>query len=82
MGTGLLRERGILQLRYATALIQKREIPAAAAMIGEAAQIVIGHSSARLANSIRQARTRLQPWEDNRHVHDLDERLRTLSIIA
>ncbi|WP_440097869.1 hypothetical protein [Streptosporangium sp. H16] len=51
-------------------------------MIGETAQIVIGHSSARLADSIRQARARLHPWEDNRHVRDLDERLRALSITA
>ncbi|MFF5208207.1 hypothetical protein [Streptosporangium sp. NPDC000396] len=81
MSLTLLRERGILQLQYAAALIQKREIPEAAAMIGEATQIVAGHSSARLAHSVRQARTRLQPWEDNKHVRALDERLRALAII-
>ncbi len=74
------RERGILQLRYATALIQKREISAAAEMIAEAVQSTAGHSSARLAQYVRQARAGLQPWADNRSVRDLDERLRTLSI--
>ncbi|GAA2880133.1 hypothetical protein GCM10010517_42640 [Streptosporangium fragile] len=77
---GWNRERGILHLEYATALIQKREIPAAAAMVGEAAQVTTRHSSARLVHSVRQARARLQPWADNRHVRDLDERLRALSI--
>ncbi|MBG0817428.1 hypothetical protein [Planomonospora sp. ID82291] len=81
MDSGLLRERGILQLRYATALVQKREIPEAAAMIGKAAQIVTAHSSTRLAHAVRQTRAELQPWAENRRVRDLDEHLRALSII-
>ncbi|MER5422097.1 hypothetical protein [Streptosporangium roseum] len=82
MSPDSVRERGILQLEYANALIQKREIPEAAAMIGEAVQIVEGHSSARLTHSVRQARTRLQPWQDSKHVRDLDEQLRALSIVG
>ncbi|MER5318937.1 hypothetical protein [Streptosporangium roseum] len=82
MGPGSVRERGILQLEYANALIQKREIPEAAAMIGEAVPIVAGHSSARLTHSVRQARARLQPWQDSKHVQGLDERLRALSIVG
>ncbi|MEU0516321.1 hypothetical protein [Streptosporangium sp. NPDC006007] len=74
------RERGLLHLEYATALIQKREIPTAAAMIGEAARETTGHSSARLTQAIRHTRSRLQPWQDNKHIRDLDEQLRTLSI--
>ncbi|SNS11405.1 hypothetical protein SAMN05216276_1004134 [Streptosporangium subroseum] len=81
MDPGWNRERGILQLEYATTLIKKREIPAAAAMIGETAQIVTSHSSTRLANSVRQARRRLRPWEDNKYVRDLDQRLREFSIV-
>ncbi|OUC96193.1 hypothetical protein [Streptosporangium minutum] len=81
MGSDSVRERGILQLEYAAALVQKREITEAAVMIGEATQIVVGHSSARLAHSVRQARARLQPWEDNKHVRALDERLRALAIV-
>ncbi|WP_329424574.1 hypothetical protein OG339_29650 [Streptosporangium sp. NBC_01495] len=79
---GWNRERGILYLEYATALIQKREIPEASAMIGAAAQISVRHSSVRLLHSIRQARVRLAPWEDNKHVQDLDERLRSLAILV
>ncbi|MEV4377622.1 hypothetical protein [Streptosporangium sp. NPDC049644] len=74
------RERGIIQLEYAAALIQKREIPEAAAMIGAAVQISVKHSSVRLLHSIQQTRARLAPWEDNKHVRDLDEQLRSLSI--
>ncbi|MEU9830788.1 hypothetical protein AB0D67_04515 [Streptosporangium sp. NPDC048047] len=80
MGPDSVRERGILQLEYALALIDHREIPEAAAMIGEATGIVAGHSSTRLAHSVRQARNQLQPWQDNRHVRDLDEKLRALTI--
>ena len=42
MSLTLLRERGILQLQYAAALIQKREIPEAAAMIGESRTPKVG----------------------------------------
>ncbi|MGS2640494.1 hypothetical protein [Streptosporangium sp. LJ11] len=80
--SGWNRERGILTLEYATALIQKREIPAAVAMIGEAAQITARHSSARLVHSVRRTRVELQPWEGNKHVRDLDERLRSLSVVV
>ncbi|GAA2847075.1 hypothetical protein GCM10010517_03960 [Streptosporangium fragile] len=82
MAPGLTRERGILQLECATALIQKREIPEAAAMIREAARIAVGHSSTRLIRSVRQTRARLRPWEDNKHVRDLDEQLRTLPVVS
>ncbi|GAA3116643.1 hypothetical protein [Streptosporangium carneum] len=80
MDSNFVRERGLLQAECATALVQKREIVAAAEMIGEAAQVTATHSSARLVQSVRQARARLDPWADNRHVRDLDERLRTLSV--
>ncbi|GGL06703.1 hypothetical protein Sme01_66970 [Sphaerisporangium melleum] len=74
--------RGEALLYYARALTQKREIPTAVDKIRGAAQITIGHSSGRLAESVRQARARLQPWADNKHVRLLDEELRSLGIIA
>jgi hypothetical protein len=80
MRSGFVLGKSMLQLECATALIKKREIPAAAVMIDKAAQFVVGHSSARLVHSVRQIRARLQPWEGNKHVRDLDERLRLLSI--
>lgn len=79
MGLDSVRERGILQLEYALALIDHREISEAAAVIGEATGIVTGHSSTRLAHSVRQARAQLQPWQDNRYVRDLDKKLHTLT---
>ncbi|MEU3165070.1 hypothetical protein [Streptosporangium sp. NPDC006930] len=82
MGADSVRERGILQLEYATALIQKREIPEAVAVIGQATNIITTHSSERLAKSVRQVRARLQPWAESRHVRDLDERLRSLAIVS
>ncbi|MFB9674254.1 hypothetical protein [Streptosporangium vulgare] len=78
--SGFVLGKSMLQLECATALIEKREIPAATFMIDKAAQFVVGHSSARLVHSVRQTRARLQPWEGNKHVRDLDERLRSLSI--
>ncbi|MFF0246225.1 hypothetical protein [Streptosporangium sandarakinum] len=81
MGPDSVRERGILQLEYALALIDHREIPEAAAMIGEATGIVTGHSSTRLAHSVRQARAHLQPWQENKYVRALDEKLRSISIV-
>ncbi|GAA3797541.1 hypothetical protein GCM10022226_16100 [Sphaerisporangium flaviroseum] len=74
--------RGRTLLNSAEALIQKREIAAAAARIHMAAEITVGHSSARLAHSIRQAGSRLQPWADNKHVRALDDQLRSLSTLS
>ncbi|MBB5630484.1 hypothetical protein [Sphaerisporangium krabiense] len=72
--------RGRTLLEYAEALIQKREIPAAADKIREAAQITVGHSSGRLTDSIRETRAHLHPWSGNKHIRTLDEQLRSLGI--
>ncbi|MER5423730.1 hypothetical protein [Streptosporangium roseum] len=82
MGSISVRVRSILRLEYASVLVQKREIPAAAAMIDKVAQTTTAHTSVRLVDSVRQARARLQPWADNRHVRDLDERLHALSVVG
>jgi hypothetical protein len=74
--------RGQTLVRYAEALTQKREIPAAAGKIREAARISSTHSSGRLPDSIRQARARLQPWTGNKHVRELDEELISLGIVT
>ncbi|MFC4535566.1 hypothetical protein [Sphaerisporangium dianthi] len=73
--------RGETLLLYAGALTQKREIPAAIDKIRQAARITVSHSSGRLADTIRQTRTRLQPWATNKHVRILDEELASLGII-
>lgn len=71
---------GVTLLQYAGALVLKREIPAATEKIRQAAQITIGHSSGRLADTVRQTRVRLQPWATNKHVRTLDEELVSLGI--
>jgi hypothetical protein len=67
-------------IHYAEALIQKREIPEAAAKLTEAATVMAVHSSARLVHSLRTARRRLQPWATYAHVRSLDERLVSLGL--
>ncbi|MFC4586809.1 hypothetical protein [Sphaerisporangium corydalis] len=74
--------RGETFVYYADALIRKREIPAAADTLREAARLTTQHSSNRLADSVRQARARLQPWADNKHVRTLDDELHTLAITS
>ncbi|WP_326641879.1 hypothetical protein OG884_03030 [Streptosporangium sp. NBC_01755] len=69
-------------LYYAEALTRKREIPAAVDKIRGAAHLAGSHSSGQLTDSVRQARTRLQPWAGNKHVRHLDEELRSLSIVS
>ncbi|MEU8037199.1 hypothetical protein [Streptosporangium sp. NPDC049078] len=82
MGSDSSLVKSILRLECATALVKKQEIPAAVEMIDKAAQTVVAHSSARLVHSVRQTRAQLHPWEGNRHIRDLDERLRLLSILV
>jgi tetratricopeptide (TPR) repeat protein len=74
--------RGQTLLQYADTLIRKREVPAAAEKIRDAARLTNAHSSARLVDSVRQARARLQPWAGNKHVRTLDEELQSLGIAA
>ncbi|MET8145986.1 hypothetical protein ABZU32_37255 [Sphaerisporangium sp. NPDC005288] len=74
--------RGETLLIYADALTQKREIPAATDKIRQAARITVRHSSGRLADTIRQTRTRLEPWATNKHVRTLDEELASLGITS
>ncbi|GII79043.1 hypothetical protein Sru01_40250 [Sphaerisporangium rufum] len=74
--------RGHALLHYAEALTRKREVPGAVDKIRGAAQITTRHSSGRLADSVRQARARLQPWAGNKHVRTLDDELRALGIIT
>ncbi|MEV6982247.1 hypothetical protein AB0M95_13435 [Sphaerisporangium sp. NPDC051017] len=72
--------RGHALIHYAEALTRKREVPGAVDKIRGAAQVTARHSSGRLADSVRQARARLQPWAGNKHVRALDEELRSLGI--
>ncbi|MFC6086079.1 hypothetical protein [Sphaerisporangium aureirubrum] len=74
--------RGQTLVRYAEALTQKREIPAAADKLRQAAYVSSAYSSGRLPYEIRQARVHLQPWAGNKHVRDLDEELKSLGVVT
>jgi hypothetical protein len=76
------RRRGMMLARYAHALAQAKEIPEAAAKLTEAAHITRQHSSARLADEINQARTRLEPWAGTTYVRQLDETLRSCGLTS
>jgi beta-lactamase superfamily II metal-dependent hydrolase len=46
-----------------------------ARLLGDAGDIAVGHSSARLIERLEQARAGLQPWQHTAAVRALDERL-------
>ncbi|GII80511.1 hypothetical protein Sru01_54930 [Sphaerisporangium rufum] len=79
-GSGYSRTRAFALIQYATALVQKKEIPQAAAVLTEAAQISASHSSARLLHSLRISRGHLQPWAGYTYVNTLDRKLAALGI--
>jgi hypothetical protein len=79
---GFTRLHGFALARYAHALTLAKEIPEATARLTEAADITKQHSSARLADEIKQARTRLEPWASTTYVRRLDETLRSCGLIA
>ncbi|GAA1255353.1 hypothetical protein GCM10009677_01500 [Sphaerisporangium rubeum] len=72
--------KGQTYVRYAQALTRKRDIPAAADKLRQAAHVGRAYNSGCLSRLIRQARTHLQPWERNKHIRDLDEELRVLGV--
>lgn len=74
------REQAFGLIHHGNALIQKREIPEAAAKLSEAASIMAVHSSARLIHSLRAARRQLQPWSTYTYVRYLDEQLRGIGL--
>lgn len=72
--------KGQTYVRYAQALTRKRDIPAAAVKLRQAAHVGRAYDSGCLSRLIRQARTHLQPWAGNKHIRDLDEELRVLGV--
>ncbi|MGH3940936.1 MAG: hypothetical protein ACRDTG_20320 [Pseudonocardiaceae bacterium] len=51
------------------------EIDEAARLLGDAGELAVGNSSARLTERLKQARAELQPWEHTAAVRTLDDRL-------
>jgi hypothetical protein len=57
------------------AYVQCNEIDEAARLLGDAGDIAVGNSSARLIERLVQARAGLQPWHHTVAVRTLDDRL-------
>ncbi|MBV9011810.1 MAG: hypothetical protein JO272_07120 [Pseudonocardiales bacterium] len=60
---------------FAEAYVQCDEIDEAARLLGDAGDIAVGNSSARLIERLVQVRAGLQPWHQTAAVRTLDERL-------
>ncbi|GGK77364.1 hypothetical protein Sme01_43150 [Sphaerisporangium melleum] len=80
VGSAYTRTRAFVTLELASALVQKREIAAAAEKIANAAELTARHTSLRLVDAIQKTRQRLTPWAGNAFVRDLDEKLRPLGV--
>lgn len=57
------------------AQLASRDVDATAESLGDAAALAVHNHSARLVSHIHHLRTELEPWNDTRAVHQLDERL-------
>ncbi|MGH3947522.1 MAG: helix-turn-helix domain-containing protein [Pseudonocardiaceae bacterium] len=79
--TSFVRNRAFSTLYLARAYIQEKKIDNAAALIGEAADLTMRNRSARLVDTVRSARSDVQPWVGTRTVAALDERLASYGLI-
>ncbi|MGH3915567.1 MAG: hypothetical protein ACRDTC_19495 [Pseudonocardiaceae bacterium] len=74
------RDTAFITVGLSMAYVQCEEIDETARLLGDAAEIAAGNSSARLTERLRQARAQLQPWQDTNAVHQLDDRLATYAL--
>lgn len=57
------------------------EIDEAARLLGDAGDIAVRNSSARLIERLKQGRAELQPWKHTTAVRTLDDRLASCSVV-
>jgi tetratricopeptide (TPR) repeat protein len=69
------REIAMTIVDLAEVYVQCNEIDEAARLLGDAGNIVAGHSSCRLIGRLEQARSAMQPWQHTAAIRTLDERL-------
>ncbi|MGH3720137.1 MAG: tetratricopeptide repeat protein [Pseudonocardiaceae bacterium] len=69
------RHVALTTVDLARAYAQSDEVDEAARLLGDAAEIAAGNSSARLVTALRQGRADLRPWADTTTVRALDDRL-------
>jgi len=72
-----VRDTAIVTVDLVLAYVQCEEIDEAARLLGDAGELAVGNSSARLTECLRQARAQLQPWHGTNAVRELDDRLTT-----
>ena len=66
-----------LSVRY----VQCKEIDEAARLFGDAGEIAVRNSSARLIERLEQGRAELQPWQHTTAVRQLDDRLASYGVV-
>ncbi|MGQ0773809.1 MAG: hypothetical protein ACT4NY_05240 [Pseudonocardiales bacterium] len=75
-----VRNMAFLTVVLGTAYLQCEEIDEAARLLGDAGELAVGNSSARLTERLQQARAQLQPWHGTNAVRELDDRLTTYGL--
>jgi tetratricopeptide (TPR) repeat protein len=75
------REVAMTIVDLAEVYVQCNEIDEAARLLGDAGDIVAGHSSVRLIGRLEQARAGMQPWQHTAAVRTLDDRLAAYGLV-
>ena len=76
----LVRDMAFTIVDLSEAHVQCNEIGEAARLFGDAGEIAVHNSSARLIGRLKQGRAELQPWNDTIAVRALDDRLASYSL--
>lgn len=75
------RHVALTTVDLARAYAQSDEVDEAARLLGDAAEIAAGNSSARLVTRVRQGRADLRPWANTATVRALDDRLASCGVV-
>ncbi len=75
MDRSFSRDLAMATVGLSEAYVQCKEIDEAARLLGDAADIAVCNSSARLIERLEQAHASMQPWQHTTAVRTLDERL-------
>jgi tetratricopeptide (TPR) repeat protein len=75
-----VRNRAMNMLYLGIAQVQLEEVDEAAQLIGDAGQLAVRNSSARLVELLRTGRASVEPWRQTAPVRRLDDRLASYSL--
>lgn len=73
------RDRAFIHIRLAETHVLNKEVDEACRLAGEALTLACGTRSDRAVTRVRKLRTRLEPWERQPSVRDLDDQLAATS---